>query len=163
MIGVSKHGTRSRDMQSFTTHLRNAWKSPNTVSQPGHLHMPFPYSAWLFCVFSSWDPLQQVQKSTINDTRVNGLVLLKHKKAAYIGTTALTGQYELLPHLSFLFRRAWWPLVVDCWLEDSLVSPPADRRLPFSLPGTAYINKWLCYNTQGCHFICMSHFVMSAQ
>jgi len=23
------------------THLRNDWKSPNTVSQPGHLHTPW--------------------------------------------------------------------------------------------------------------------------
>lgn len=49
----------------FSTYLRNAWKSPKTVSQPGHLHIPFPYRGWLLCVFSSKQPLKRRQKSFI--------------------------------------------------------------------------------------------------
>lgn len=65
------HHTSSGDVQSFSTHLRNAWKSPKTVSQPGHLHMPFPYSGWLF---SSSEPLQQIQETSTNDFTINMLV-----------------------------------------------------------------------------------------
>lgn len=67
-IDVNEHQASFRGIQSSTTHLLNAWKSPKTVSQPGHLHMPFPYRGWLFCVPSSSDPLQWVQQSVSDDT-----------------------------------------------------------------------------------------------
>lgn len=47
------------------------------------------------------------------------------------------GYYKQLKYLSFFLTRGWCPLMVHCWLDDSLASPPADNKLPFSQPESA--------------------------
>lgn len=49
----------------------------------------------------------------------------------------LQDYHKQVKYLSFFLCRGWWPLRVHCWLEDSLASPPADNKLPFSQPESA--------------------------